>query len=67
MLPPNPPELTELVTRRRSDREAEAAAERLRDRPGVRLRTATLLRLIADRLAPELAVPPPWTASSPPH
>lgn len=56
MLPP-PPDLLELVARDRDRREAEAAAERQRARAGVRERTAALLRLLADRLAPELPVP----------
>lgn len=49
---PSTPELLDLVSTRRREREAEAAAERLRPRHGTRLRTAALLRRLADRLAP---------------
>jgi hypothetical protein len=55
MLPPPPSsqsELAELVSRRQVERQAEAAAERLRARPGPRRRTASFLHHLADRLAP---------------
>lgn len=51
MLPP-PPELLDLVATERREREARAAAERLREHAGLRSRTAGILRHLADRLAP---------------
>ena len=44
--------LLELVASRRRDREAEAAAERLRPRGRSRRGAAQLLHLLADRIAP---------------
>jgi hypothetical protein len=49
---PQPPEFFELFATDHRDREAVAAAERLRDPGRVRALTAGLLRSAADRLAP---------------
>jgi hypothetical protein len=54
---PQPPELLNLVSTERRHREAVAAAERLRDHVGLRDRTASLLRSLADRIAPVSSVP----------
>jgi len=51
MLPP-PPELLDHLSTDRTAREALAAAERLRGHGLLRIRTASLLRRLADRLAP---------------
>jgi hypothetical protein len=62
VLPPSQSEVTEIVSRRRREREAEAVAERLRVHSGPRCRTALFLHRLADRLAPELAAPSPGGA-----
>jgi hypothetical protein len=54
---PQTPELLNLVSTDRRHREATAAAERLRDHGGLRDRTASLLRGLADRIAPVPSVP----------
>jgi hypothetical protein len=56
MLPPRY-EL-ELVATHRRQREAEARIERMRRTGRLRARTASLLRAVADRLAPAPSVPP---------
>jgi hypothetical protein len=54
---PQPPELLDLVSTDHRQREAVAAAERLRGRRGLRARAASLLRELADRLAPAPSLP----------
>ena len=60
---PQPPEFFDLFATERRRREAVAAAERLRGPGGLRLRTASLLRGLADQLSPLPA--PPRAASAP--
>ena len=60
---PQPPEFLDAFSTDRRQREAVAAAERLRS-PGIlRARAASTLRGLADRLAPASVLPQP--ASSP--
>jgi len=54
---PAPPELLDLLSADRRQREALAAAERWRHRGGLRGRAASLLRELADRLAPVPSLP----------
>jgi hypothetical protein len=51
MLPPYD-DIVHAVSTARRRREAEAEAERLRDHGRLRVRAASLLRALADRLAP---------------
>lgn len=60
---PQPPEFFDLFSTDHRRLEAVAAAERLRGPGSLRLRAASLLRAIADHLAP--ASVPPRTASVP--
>jgi hypothetical protein len=57
MLLPQTQELLELVSTHRRGREAVAAAERHRPRTTLRLRAASLLRGLAERLAPRPSLP----------
>jgi hypothetical protein len=54
---PQPPELLDLVATDHRHREQVAAAERMRDHRGLRVRAASLLRELADRLAPTPSIP----------
>jgi hypothetical protein len=56
MLPPHQ-DFLQLVSTDRRQREAEARAERLRQHGRLRALTASLLRALADRLAPAPSVP----------
>ena len=60
---PQPPELLDLFTADHRRREAVAVAERLRGPGSARVRTASLLRALADHLSPLPA--PPRAASVP--
>jgi hypothetical protein len=54
---PQTPELLQLVSTDRRHREAVAAAERQRSHGTLRGRVASLLRALADRIAPLPSVP----------